>query len=499
MAIDYKSEVDSGFDRKRIVESSIIQLLKDGIPVDIVRESPYFNFNHNELLRNISRGYERKVEQVVEIYTYYGIVPEEIILGDRYAKVSHPVGGELYPFTEEEQKAKFMERIECVEARERLVKLEQKRLLKEKEKALKMIARYKTKYPIIDVIIDLVNEMDTIAINNAISSDEMIGLFRKYNLSPKNNEKYNTIYNEYQRLIQTLDEITKQYEQALEGHINNPEYNALVEKQKGIETEIIQRNTKLVNAFIRQKYGDLLIDQDELFQTCYIAMWEAAKEYNPKSGNFSTYAYACMDIAVKDSFKELTGLKWDHYWGKKKISRLLEIVKTMTGHNVTVSDLLEYGLISMSSAKAYSLYTMPEEYDMSDLFDLSDKAYDEHEIDMEYEYYHGDDEPEDFVPYLSAFASEQQLYNDVSGDNPAENAYKEALKTEIRKVLGYLNEREQKVITLRFGLEDGICRSLEYVGEQMGVSRTRIRDIEAKALRQLFRPARAKNIDVFVK
>ena len=68
------------------------------------------------------------------------------------------------------------------------------------------------------------------------------------------------------------------------------------------------------------------------------------------------------------------------------------------------------------------------------------------------------------------------------------------LKDEISQVLETLTEREEKVIRLRFGLEDGKPRTLEEVGQMFGVTRERIRQIEAKALRKLRHPSRSRKL-----
>ena len=77
---------------------------------------------------------------------------------------------------------------------------------------------------------------------------------------------------------------------------------------------------------------------------------------------------------------------------------------------------------------------------------------------------------------------------------PAEAAAYSLLKEQIEDVLGSLNEREQKVLKLRFGLEDGRARTLEEIGKVFGVTRERIRQIEAKALRKLRHPSRSKKL-----
>jgi len=78
--------------------------------------------------------------------------------------------------------------------------------------------------------------------------------------------------------------------------------------------------------------------------------------------------------------------------------------------------------------------------------------------------------------------------------SPEEYATNEMLKDEISEVLSTLTEREEKVIRLRFGLEDGKSRTLEEVGQMFGVTRERIRQIEAKALRKLRHPSRSRKL-----
>ena len=68
------------------------------------------------------------------------------------------------------------------------------------------------------------------------------------------------------------------------------------------------------------------------------------------------------------------------------------------------------------------------------------------------------------------------------------------LKDQVEEVLSTLTPRERRVLQLRFGLEDGRSRTLEEVGKEFGVTRERIRQIEAKALRKLRHPSRSKKL-----
>ena len=85
----------------------------------------------------------------------------------------------------------------------------------------------------------------------------------------------------------------------------------------------------------------------------------------------------------------------------------------------------------------------------------------------------------------------------IQDDNvpvPADAAAFTLLKEQLEEVLGTLTEREQKVLTLRFGLEDGRARTLEEVGREFNVTRESIRQIEAKALRKLRHPSRSRKL-----
>ena len=89
----------------------------------------------------------------------------------------------------------------------------------------------------------------------------------------------------------------------------------------------------------------------------------------------------------------------------------------------------------------------------------------------------------------------------IQDDNvpvPADAAAFTLLREQLNEVLDTLTEREQKVLTLRFGLEDGRARTLEEVGREFNVTRERIRQIEAKALRKLRHPSRSRKLRDFL-
>jgi RNA polymerase primary sigma factor len=77
---------------------------------------------------------------------------------------------------------------------------------------------------------------------------------------------------------------------------------------------------------------------------------------------------------------------------------------------------------------------------------------------------------------------------------PADAASQQLLREQMQEILEQLNERERKVLEMRFGLKDGMSRTLEEVGQEFGVTRERIRQIEAKALRKLRHPIRSRKL-----
>jgi len=88
--------------------------------------------------------------------------------------------------------------------------------------------------------------------------------------------------------------------------------------------------------------------------------------------------------------------------------------------------------------------------------------------------------------------------DDKNAVAPPDAASRQILKEQIEEVLGTITPRERRVIQLRFGLEDGRARTLEEVGKEFNVTRERIRQIEAKALRKLRHPSRSRKLKDYV-
>jgi RNA polymerase primary sigma factor len=87
---------------------------------------------------------------------------------------------------------------------------------------------------------------------------------------------------------------------------------------------------------------------------------------------------------------------------------------------------------------------------------------------------------------------------DLTADTPADMATKKMLVQAVEEALGELSEREQEIVRMRFGLDDGQAKTLEDVGREFGVTRERIRQIEAKTLAKLRHPMRSQKLKEFL-
>ena len=99
---------------------------------------------------------------------------------------------------------------------------------------------------------------------------------------------------------------------------------------------------------------------------------------------------------------------------------------------------------------------------------------------------------------IGAFDELPDFIEDEKADNPVESATQEMLKDKIEQVLKTLTYREREIIKLRYGLGDGYTYTLEEVGRIFKVTRERVRQIEAKAVRTLQQPVRSRQLEGFL-
>ena len=230
---------------------------------------------------------------------------------------------------------------------------------------------------------------------------------------------------------------------------------------------------RLVNAYMRlavsmasryRRYGAPMPD---LIQEAGVGLMKAAEKFEPDRGfKFSTYATwwirQSITRAIADQGRTIripVHLVESINRVKKTAGELLR----RTGREPTAEEIAAQ--LDMEPARVRELIQLAQ-----DPISLETPVGEEEDAHLE-----------DFI-------------QDDEAGVPADEAGRQLLRRELMNVLKSLTPREERVIALRFGLEDGRARTLEELGREFNVTRERVRQIEAKALRKLRHPSRAKRL-----